>query len=963
MAAVTVAMNEAEPPTLRATLQTPAHVSALSRTKSGHLCAGSDDGSIRVYYRPETQVIKAIRGLGAEISCIACVETNPGGLGQAWVASGRRVSLFDLDNPKLILSSDDSLHTLVVGEDDDDVLNEVTVNKDQKTLAFSTDSGAVGVVNLQTYNITRMKSRHTSVCCTVRFISDRPSELVSGGYDSALLHFDFNQCNTLSRHDFTPIPQASGVSLSPPFVLSCSVSASGLIAAGTADGQLWIGAGGEKRPASSNRKKKKSRKWEGLRVEESYAFKIAEGPIVAVAFVEADVLLTCTLLGTLSLHALSTYGEEPTKWKFETRWTTETKKISKVNALNVHDSWYAIGGFDVDEILSWLHRTAPQTQIEARGSGSVQDVKDHGREVDVEVRESTCVAPPESDARTEKHVEIRTEGNVVHNVSRTSARNYTGSGTADDPYVVDWDLGDPENPYNWPWKRKWLITSQLALGTWTVSFASSSYSGGISFLRQDIPMSEEVAVLGISLYVLGFALGDLSTTLDEYSPLLFAPLSEMYGRRRIFLCTFSIYTLFHMGGALAHNVATILITRLLAGISGSAPLTNAGGAISDIFTARERGIAAALYSTAPFLGPVTGPIIGGYVSQSRHLGWRWSFWLMFIISAVNLVFGTLATPETVGLHACYGPSVCAEEKCYQYGPVLLRRRAHRLQKETGGVEYYVTAYDLRRNLPFNVYMIINLTRPFRFLFTEPIVTLMAFYISVAYATLYAEFSAFPIVFQEHRGFSAGEGGLAFLGIGVGVILGTALSPVQNRLYWRAMRESPSGHAPPEARLYLAIVGGISLPVGLFWFAWTTNPSIHWIVPILAGIPIGLAIALILQCLNAYMMDAYTIYFASAIAATILLRSLFAAAFPLFSPVMFKALGDEWACSIFGFLALACMPVPPLFWKYGRSIRARSAFAWKEPADENQDSDTVDISEVTTIREREKDKGSDLESRT
>ncbi|KAA1471222.1 MFS general substrate transporter [Dentipellis sp. KUC8613] len=564
----------------------------------------------------------------------------------------------------------------------------------------------------------------------------------------------------------------------------------------------------------------------------------------------------------------------------------------------------------------------------------VQDVKSNGREVDVEAQESTCVVPPESDARTEKHVEIRTEGNVVRNVSRTSARNYPGSGTADDPYVVEWDIGDPENPYNWPSKRKWLITSQLALGTFTVSFASSSYSGGISFLRQDIPMSEEVAVLGISLYVIGFALG----------PLLFAPLSEMFGRRRVFLCTFSIYTMFHMGGALAHNVVTIVITRLLAGISGSAPLTNAGGAIADIFTARERGFATALYSTAPFLGPVMGPIIGGYVSQSRHMGWRWSFWLMFIISAVNLIFGALVTPET-------------------YGPVLLRRRARRLQKESGDIEHYATAYDLRRNMPFSVYMRINLTRPFRFLFTEPIVTLMAFYISVAYATLYAEFSAFPIVFQEHRGFSAGEGGLAFLGIGVGVVLGTAMSPVQNRLYWKAMRESPSGHAPPEARLYLAIVGGTSLPVGLFWFAWTTNPSIHWIVPILAGIPIGLAIALILQCLNAYMMDAYTIYFASAIAATILLRSLFAAAFPLFSPVMFKALGDEWACSIFGFLALACMPVPPLFWKYGKAIRARSAFAWKEPEDENQGSDTVATSEVTTIREREKDKDSSLDAQT
>ncbi|KAA1471221.1 WD40 repeat-like protein [Dentipellis sp. KUC8613] len=348
MAAVTVAINEADPPTLRATLQTPAHVSALSCTKSGHLCVGSDDGSIRVYHPPETRVVKAIRGLGAEVSCVACVETNPGGLGQAWVAFGRRISLFDLDSPKLILSSGDSLHTLVIGEDDDDVLNEVTVNKDQKTLAFSTDSGAVGVVDLQNYNITRMKSRHTSVCGTVHFIPDRPSELVSGGYDSALLHFDFKQCNTLSRYDFTPIPQASGVSLSPPFVLSCAVSTSGLIAVGTADGQLWIGAGGEKRPASSNKKKKKSRKWEGLRAEESRAFKIAEGPVVAVAFVKAEVLLTCTLLGTLSLHALSTSDEEPTKWKFETRWTTETKKISKVNALNVHESWSAVGGFDVD---------------------------------------------------------------------------------------------------------------------------------------------------------------------------------------------------------------------------------------------------------------------------------------------------------------------------------------------------------------------------------------------------------------------------------------------------------------------------------------------------------------------------------------------------------------------------------------------------------------------------------------
>lgn len=94
---------------------------------------------------------------------------------------------------------------------------------------------------------------------------------------------------------------------------------------------------------------------------------------------------------------------------------------------------------------------------------------------------------------------------------------------------------------------------------------------------------------------------------------------------------------------------------------------------------------------------------------------------------------------------------------------------------------------------------------------------------------------------------------------------------------------------------------------------TSQPSVHWIVPILAGVPFGVAIAQILQSLTAYLMDTYTIYAASAIAATVVLRSIFAMAFPLFSPVMFEKLGDQWACTVFAFLALACTPMPMLFW--------------------------------------------------
>lgn len=94
---------------------------------------------------------------------------------------------------------------------------------------------------------------------------------------------------------------------------------------------------------------------------------------------------------------------------------------------------------------------------------------------------------------------------------------------------------------------------------------------------------------------------------------------------------------------------------------------------------------------------------------------------------------------------------------------------------------------------------------------------------------------------------------------------------------------------------------------------TSTPTIHWIVPILAGIPFGVGVAQILQSLTTYLMDTYGIYFASAIAATVVLRSTCGAVFPLFAPSMFNALGDEWAMSVFAGLSTLCMPIPLLFW--------------------------------------------------
>jgi hypothetical protein len=86
-----------------------------------------------------------------------------------------------------------------------------------------------------------------------------------------------------------PVTPESGISLSPPFILATAVSSAGIIAAGTADGQLWIGADGEKDPA---RKKKRTRKWEGLSETRSLATKIADGPVVALyVFLQTPIRL------------------------------------------------------------------------------------------------------------------------------------------------------------------------------------------------------------------------------------------------------------------------------------------------------------------------------------------------------------------------------------------------------------------------------------------------------------------------------------------------------------------------------------------------------------------------------------------------------------------------------------------------------------------------------------------------
>lgn len=278
---------------------------------------------------------------------------------------------------------------------------------------------------------------------------------------------------------------------------------------------------------------------------------------------------------------------------------------------------------------------------------------------------------------------------------------------------------------------------------------------------------------------------------------------------------------------------------------------------------------------------------------------------MAIFSGLIWIIGSLIVPET-------------------YAPLLLRKRAQRLSQITGKV--YCSKLDLERGeVSVKDAFGAALLRPWILLFAEPIVLLLSIYMAVVYGTLYMLFGAYPIVFQEIRGWSEGVGSLPFLGVMTGMMIAVAANMWDNKRYIRVSKQH-HGFAPPETRLVPTMVGGFAVPVGLFWFAWTNGTNVHWIVSIIAGAPFGFGMVLVFLSIMTYLVDAYTIYAASVLAANSVIRSCFGAGFPLFTTYMYHNLGIHWASCIPAFLAVACMPFPFLFYRYGPQIRRRCKYA-------------------------------------
>jgi len=367
----------------------------------------------------------------------------------------------------------------------------------------------------------------------------------------------------------------------------------------------------------------------------------------------------------------------------------------------------------------------------------------------------------------------------------------------------------------------------------------------------------------------------------------------------VYLGSLSFFTLMVLPCALGKSLAEILVFRFLGAVAGAAMISNSPGSVADITNENYRALAFSVWSLGPMNGPVVGPVAGGFVAQ--YLGWRWTNWLVMILGGVSF-FMCAAIKET-------------------YAPALLQKKAARMRKQTDDDRWW-SRYDQR--LSVIEILKVNLSRPFVLTFTEPILWFWDIYIAVIYGILYLCFVAYPLIYSGLRGWSAGFTGLAFVGIGVGTLLAIVSEPLIRRMINAHKKDPATGRPSPEASISIVCIAACLCPIGQLWFSWTSVPiTIHWIWPILAGIPFGAGNCLVFVYSSNYLAGSYGVYAASALAGNSVLRSVVGGTLPLAGTQMYNALTPQWAGTLLGLTQVVLIPIPFVFYKWGAQIRMKS----------------------------------------
>ncbi|KAG8631666.1 hypothetical protein KVT40_000806 [Elsinoe batatas] len=467
------------------------------------------------------------------------------------------------------------------------------------------------------------------------------------------------------------------------------------------------------------------------------------------------------------------------------------------------------------------------------------------------------------------------------------------------------------SPFLWSESRKNLITWLSCAATVVTAYAAGSYTSGEEQMEAEWGVSRTAITVGVTVFTTGFAI----------APMILAPFSEINGRRPVFVITGVLYVILQLCCAVTRSYGGMLVSRFLKGCVSSTFSTMVGGVVSDIYQTEDRNTAMALFSGAALFGTGLGPLISGFIAANTT--WRWIFYLQVITCGVLMCFLVVFFKET-------------------RGSVLLSKKAKAINKYyeelealgVVGVLFDTGHLQIVRRIRWKVrsdeerasiltMISISVYRPFHLLVTEPTVFFFSLWISFSWSVLYLTFGAIPLVFRSLYGFTLDQAGAVFASLSVAAILATIIAIYGDKMM---KKRRPNMNETPEGRLWFPCIQSCLLPIGLFWFGWTSYRSVHWIVPTLGVGCATMGIFSIYLAVFNYLADTYHKYASSALAAQSFCRNLLGGAIPLVIVEMYTDLGYQGASSLLGGIGILLTAVPFALLIWGPRIRAKSKIA-------------------------------------
>ncbi|KAJ9625747.1 hypothetical protein H2203_004509 [Taxawa tesnikishii (nom. ined.)] len=489
---------------------------------------------------------------------------------------------------------------------------------------------------------------------------------------------------------------------------------------------------------------------------------------------------------------------------------------------------------------------------------------------------------------------------VDQEVSLQRSKTRTDEPPESDIEIVDWDgPDDPKNPFNWPTRKKWILTITVLLGTFTVLINGTIITVAWEDINHEFGISD--AHFPNSFWpVTSWTIG------GGIFMMILLPVLEDFGMRLGYLISYFLFIIFLIPQALANSFATLIVVRFFAGGCVSLIANITCSTICDVWVGdRGRTVPMSLYITAYLAGSSISPVIGGAIHKNLA-SWRWILWIQLIWTGIFFPIFFFLFRET-------------------RASILLRRKAAHIRRKTGRKAYTRDELDAP---PLTSVLLESVKRPIYMLCTEYVVFSFTLWSAFSVGMVYLFTQSVEQVFTALYGWDSSSAGYVQGAVVIGQLVGWPFQILGSKLYFAsASRNTETPGMPiPEARLYMSILGGfVGMTGGMFVYGWASYPWLPWIAPTMGLGMVGFGIELVVCGIADYVTDCYSKYAASAVAAVACGENVFAGFLPFAAASMYSTLGFQWASSLLGFLALLLAMAPVLLLFKGRAIRARSPF--------------------------------------